>query len=140
MNIKIPVSVGELIDRITILRLKRARIHDRRKLTNVTAELERLEAICEREIGSLGDAPPRVRKRVGELEEVNRRIWDAEDELRSLERASQFGPRFTEAARQVYLLNDERYRLKRALSEDHGSGILEEKYHAAVDYEPGRER
>ncbi|WP_419950079.1 DUF6165 family protein [Candidatus Palauibacter sp.] len=133
MNIEIPVSAGELIDRLSILRLKRARIRDLRKRANIISELERLEAIRERTIGPLDDAPPYVRQRVAELDEANRGIWDVEDELRALERAGDFGPRFTAAARQVYRLNDERHRLKRALSEDYGSGILEEKSHASAD-------
>ena len=135
MNIEIPVSAGELIDRITILRLKRARIRDRRKLANVNAELERLRKICERTIGSLEEAPLRVTERLGELEAVNRGIWDVEDKLRALERARDFGSDFIDAARQVYRLNDERHRLKRALSEDYGSAILEEKSHASTDPE-----
>jgi hypothetical protein len=129
VNIEIPVSAGELIDRIVILRLKQARIRDRRKLANVNSELANVEAVCARTIGPLAAAPPRVRKQVEALAEVNRGIWDVEDELRRLESADDFGPRFTEAARQVYRLNDERHRLKRALSEDYGSGILEEKSH-----------
>ena len=133
MNIEIPVSAGELIDRLSILRLKRARIRDPGKRANVISELERLEAIRERTIGRLDDAPPHIRRRVADLDEANRGIWDVEDELRSLERAGDFGPRFTEAARRVYHLNDERHRLKRALSEDYGSGILEEKSHASAD-------
>lgn len=135
MNIEIPVSAGELIDRIVILRLKQARIRDRRKLANVNSELANVEAVCERTIGALDAAPSRVRERVAALAEVNRGIWDVEDELRRLERAADFGPRFTEAARQVYRLNDERHRLKRALSEDYGSGIVEEKSHASADPE-----
>lgn len=139
MNIEIPVSAGELIDRITILRLKQARIRDRRKLANVNSELANVEAVCERTIGRIDAAPSRVRERVAALAEVNRGIWDVEDELRRLERAHDFGPRFTEAARQVYRLNDERHRLKRALSEDYGSPILEEKSHAtgAPETSPG---
>lgn len=135
MNIEIPVSAGELIDRITILRLKQARIRDRRKLANVNSELERLQGICERTIGSLEEAPLRVTERLGELEAVNRGIWDVEDKLRALERARDFGSRFIDAARQVYRLNDERHRLKRALSEDYGSAVLEEKSHASPDRE-----
>ena len=135
VNIQIPVSAGELIDRITILRLKRARIRDRRKLANVNSELANVEAVCARTIGALESAPFRVRERVAALMEVNRGIWDVEDELRRLERAHDFGPRFTEAARRVYRLNDERHRLKRALSEDYGSAILEEKSHASADPE-----
>ncbi|MCY3598497.1 MAG: DUF6165 family protein [Gemmatimonadetes bacterium] len=135
MNIQIPVSAGELIDRITILRLKQSRIRDPRKLANVNSELERLQEICEQTIGPLEGAPLRVTKRLGELEAVNRGIWDVEDKLRALERARDFGHRFIEAARQVYRLNDERHRLKRALSEDYGSAILEEKSHASADPE-----
>ncbi len=137
MNIEIPVSAGELIDRITILRLKRARIRDRRKLANVNSELANVEAVCVRMIGALEVAPSGVRERVHALAEVNRRLWDVEDELRRLERANDFGPRFTEAARRVYRLNDKRHRLKRALSEDYGSAILEEKSHATADPETG---
>ena len=133
MNIKIPVSAGELIDRITILRLKQARIRDRRKLANVNSELANVEAVCARTIGALEAAPSRVRELVAALAEVNRGIWDVEDELRRLDRANDFGPRFTEAARQVYCLNDERHRLKRALSEDYGSAIIEEKSHPETD-------
>lgn len=129
------MSAGELIDRITILRLKQVRIRDHRKLANVNSELANVEAVCERTIGALEAAPSRVRERVAALAEVNRGIWDVEDELRRLERADDFGPRFTEAARQVYRLNDERHRLKRALSEDYGSGIVEEKSHASADPE-----
>ena len=140
MNIEIPVSVGELIDRLSILRLKRARIRDPRKLANVVSELERLEAIRERTIGPPDDAPPHVRQRVADLvadlDEANRGIWEVEDELRSLERTGDFGPRFTAAARQVYRLNDERHRLKRALSEAYGSAILEEKSHSTADPGP----
>ncbi|WP_420449577.1 DUF6165 family protein [Candidatus Palauibacter sp.] len=135
MNIEIPVSAGELIDRITILRLKQARIRDRRKLANVNSELANVEAVCERTIGRIDAAPSRVRERVAALAKVNRGIWDVEDELRRLERAHDFGPRFTEAARQVYRLNDERHRLKRALSEVYGSPIIEEKSHATADPE-----
>ena len=133
MNIEIPVSAGELIDRITILRLKQARIRDRRKLANVNSELANVEAVCERTIGTLEAAPSRVRERAAALAKVNRGIWDVEDELRRLERAGDFGPRFTEAARQVYRLNDERHRLKRALGEDYGSAIIEEKSHPEAD-------
>ena len=135
MNIEIPVSAGELIDRITILRLKQVRIRDRRKLANVNSELANVEAVCERTIGTIDAAPARVRERVAALADVNRGIWDVEDELRRLERAHDFGPRFTEAARQVYRLNDERHRLKRALSEDYDSPIIEEKSHATADPE-----
>ena len=129
------MSAGELIDRIVILRLKQARIRDRRKLANVTSELANVEAVCERTIGALEAAPSRVRERIAALADVNRGIWDVEDELRLLERADDFGPRFTEAARQVYRLNDERHRLKRALSEEYGSAIPEEKSHASADPE-----
>jgi len=135
VNIQIPVSAGELIDRITILRLKQSRIRERRKLAHVKSELERLEEICERTVGPLEEAPLRVTKRLGEPEAVNRGIWDVEDKLRALERARDFGPCFIEAARRVYRLNDERHRLKRALSEDYGSAIVEEKSHASADPE-----
>ncbi len=121
--ITIPVSVGELVDRITILRLKKARFHEREKIAAVSSELDRLEEIREREVDEL-DA---IEAFVLDLAEINGRLWNIENELRELEEDQDFGPRFVESARRVYLLNDERYRLKCAIGEACGSDLTEEK-------------
>jgi len=121
-QILIPVSVGELFDRISILRLKLRKLSDESKLANVRYELESLESIAEQfplegEPGEFAQA----------LSVVNALLWDIEDQLRDMERRQDFSGDFVSAARQVYKLNDERFRLKSKLSRAFGSDIFEEK-------------
>lgn len=123
MHIEIPVSVGELVDRVTILRLKKARLQEREKIANAEFELAHLEEILEREVGELKG----IDSLIGQLHDVNAHLWEIEDELRDLEAVQNFGSRFVEKARQVYQFNDERYRLKRAISDHYGSMFVEEK-------------
>ena len=123
MHIEIPISVGELVDRITILRLKKEKLDEREKIANVELELAHLEEILEREVGDLKG----IESLVARLHDVNAHLWEIEDELRDLEAVQNFGVRFIEMARQVYQFNDERYRLKRAISDHYGSMFVEEK-------------
>jgi hypothetical protein len=123
VHIEIPVSVGELVDRIAILRLKKDRLHEREKIANAEFELAHLEEILEQEVGDLKE----IESLVGQLHDVNANLWEIEDELRDLEAVQDFGVRFVEMARQVYKFNDERYRLKRVISDHYGSMFVEEK-------------
>ncbi len=123
MHIEIPISVGELVDRITILRLKKDKLDEREKVANVGLELAHLEEILEREVGDLKG----IESLVVQLHDVNAHLWEIEDELRDLESVQNFGVRFIEIARRVYQFNDERYRLKRAISDHYGSMFVEEK-------------
>lgn len=123
MHIEIPISVGELVDRITILRLKKDKLDEREKVANVGLELAHLEEILEREVGDLKE----IESLVVQLHDVNAHLWEIEDELRDLESVQNFGVRFIEIARRVYQFNDERYRLKRAISDHYGSMFVEEK-------------
>ena len=123
MHIEIPISVGELVDRITILRLKKDKLDEREKVANVGLELAHLEEILEREVGDLKG----IESLVVQLHDVNAHLWEIEDELRDLESVQNFGVRFIEIARRVYQFNDERYRLKRAISDHYGSMLVEEK-------------
>ena len=123
MHIEIPISVGELVDRITILRLKKEKLDEREKVANVGLELAHLEEILEREVGDLKG----IESLVVQLHDVNAHLWEIEDELRDLESVQNFGVRFIEIARRVYQFNDERYRLKRAISDHYGSMFVEEK-------------
>lgn len=118
--IAVPVSVGELLDKIAILRIKRARIPDPAKLANVARELAALEAL---------DVPGRepLGALEGELRAVNEALWDVEDDIRALDARGDFGPAFVALARSVYRLNDRRAALKRAINERAGSGLVEEK-------------
>jgi len=123
VDILAPISVGELIDKITILRIKRERIRGAGAQANVARELESLLEIRARAGLVAGD----VDRLEEQLFQVNGRLWDIEDQLRSLERENKFQERFIELARSVYRLNDQRSTLKRKINEVTGSGIIEEK-------------
>lgn len=124
MEILAPISVGELIDKITILRIKSRRLADPAKLANVGRELARLEAL---QAGLPDD--PEFLDLVSELEAVNATLWDIEELKRAHEKEGRFDDAFVDLARQVYLRNDRRAALKRALSVRAGSAIVEEKSH-----------
>lgn len=122
-DIRIPVATGELLDKITILRIKSERIADPGKLTNVRRELELLEDIWR----GLDGGDKRVTMRIERLKAVNERLWDIEDRIRAKEAAGDFGREFVELARGVYLNNDERAAIKREINELTGSTLVEEK-------------
>src|SRR5438132_5209573 len=113
MAIMVPVSWGEVIDKITILEIKNARLTDDAKRDNVRRELNLLVTIREREFPRHAE----LAKLADALRSVNERLWDVEDEIRDQERAKTFGPRFVELARAVYVTNDQRSILKRRINE-----------------------
>ena len=129
VDILAPISVGELIDKITILRIKRERIHAAPARANVESELDRLLEIRAR--SSLDVAELAALEE--ELLQVNGRLWGVEDELRALEQAGDFRDRFIELARSVYRLNDRRSHLKRRINTVTGSMITEEKSYTAYE-------
>jgi hypothetical protein len=123
----VPVSWGEVIDKITILRIKAGRITRPAALANVQTELQALEAIA----ASVLAGEPALQSLEARLATVNAGLWDVEDALRASEAAADFGPQFVALARSVYKLNDERAALKRTINDIVGSSIVEEKsYHA----------
>jgi tetratricopeptide (TPR) repeat protein len=128
-NIQVPVSIGELFDKMTILEIKALRITDRRKLANVEKELAVIGALADASV-KLGDDGLKC---LDELREVNSRLWDIEDAIREHESRQDFGERFIELARSVYKNNDRRALLKRKLNELTGSELIEEKSYA--DYQ-----
>ena len=121
--VKVEISPGELIDRITILEIKAARIGDEAKRANIGIELEELTAARQASV----PASARLTALTGELKEVNQALWDIEDEIRALEAAMDFGPAFVELARAVYKTNDRRSALKRKINELLGSRLIDEK-------------
>jgi tetratricopeptide (TPR) repeat protein len=125
----IPVSFGELIDKITILKIKAQRIADAAKLANVRNELERLAAVRAR----LSAAGRDVDEFEAELMRTNETLWDVEDRIRDCEREKNFGPEFIELARSVYRTNDRRADIKRQLNTLAGSSIVEEKSYARYE-------
>jgi hypothetical protein len=119
----VPVSPGELLDKITILRIKSQRIHDAAKVANVRAELQLLE----RTWASLGAASQQVAADERALQSVNEQLWDIEDRIRDKEAARGFDQDFIELARAVYHRNDERAAIKQRINIALGSSIVEEK-------------
>jgi hypothetical protein len=126
MSVLVPVSWGEVIDKITILEIKAERLTDTAKLANVTRELTELAAVREREFpGHAGLAAL-----AAELKAINEKLWVIEDDIRDCERAKDFGARFVELARAVYVTNDERAMAKRRINDLLGSTLVEEKSYA----------
>lgn len=121
MIILAPISVGELIDKITILELKLEFLTDPKKLDNVKLELDHLLNILN------GLTIPDIVEERETLKLVNRRLWHIENFKRECEKNQTFGEEFVETARQVYLKNDLRAELKRRINEKAGSTIIEEK-------------
>ena len=123
MPILAPISAGELIDKITILRVKAQRIADPAKEANVQAELALLEATAAEDL----QPSPELERLTGELTEINAALWDIEDGKRDCERRQDFGPDFVALARRVYMDNDRRAAVKRQINMLVGREIVEEK-------------
>lgn len=122
--IKVPVSFGEVLDKITILEIKSERIKDEEKVKNVRLELDELSKTWDEAIaGKAGDIAE-LRKK---LKAINEKLWVIEDDIRDQERAQDFGPRFIELARSVYFSNDVRAAIKKDINLALGSKFVEEK-------------
>ena len=122
-EILVPVSPGELLDKITILRIKVARIQDAAKLANVKLELSLLEKTWQ----DSGAAAHDVALDERALENINGRLWDIEDRIRDKEAHQTFDREFIELARAVYICNDERAAVKKRINLQLGSRLIEEK-------------
>jgi hypothetical protein len=122
-EIKVPISPGELLDKITILRIKSQRMSDPAKVSNVRLELRALEQTWSASVHAEAD----VDADVNALLSVNERLWVIEDDIRDKERAQAFDADFIRLARAVYFENDERAAIKRRINTKLGSAIVEEK-------------
>jgi len=116
----VPVSWGELLDKITILQIKQERLSDAAKRANVAAELAAL-------LEPAGGAMALVAAPLAELKAINEQLWEIEDRIRDKERMSVFDGEFIELARAVYVTNDRRAAVKRQINEALGSALVEEK-------------
>jgi hypothetical protein len=122
-NIHVPVSPGEVLDKITILEIKSERMNDPEKVANVRTELTLLQETWasavsrDQVIDDLHD----------QLKKINETLWEIEDDIRDKERVKEFDERFIELARQVYFTNDRRSQVKKELNLHLGSLIIEEK-------------
>jgi hypothetical protein len=126
-EIKVPISPGELLDKITILRIKSRRMHDPQKLANVRVELDALQSTWDRSAPAEGDLATSLAADIEALLTVNERLWVIEDDIRDKERAGAFDAEFIRLARAVYRENDERAAIKRRINTTLGSRIVEEK-------------
>jgi len=126
-TIQVEIAPGELVDKITILEIKKERIADAGKLKNVNLEWETLTGALDANV----EKSVALSDLTASLKSVNEALWEIEDDIRDCERASDFGDRFVELARAVYVTNDKRAALKRDINELLGSRMIEEKSYAA---------
>ena len=122
MIINTPVSLGELMDKISILKIKKKNIHNKEKLINVNEELLLLEETL---LKSVNDK--KADKYMNELIKINLELWKIEDDIRDCERNKQFDQKFIDLARAVYFTNDQRSQIKLDINNYFGSTIVEVK-------------
>lgn len=127
MAVMIPVSWGELFDKVTILQIKSERMQDADKLANVRRELAELEKVLQ----TAGALAPDVVSAMDGLRDANSKLWDIEDDIRDCERERRFDAEFVRLARAVYYTNDERAALKKRINLLLGSELVEEKSYAS---------
>ena len=123
---QVPISWGELFDKITILQIKLENLTLKNALENVEQELKKLQSI-------LTQNGPKTMETIqleGELSQINQQLWGIEDKIRDKERANSFDDEFIQLARSVYITNDERSRIKRKINDLLGSELVEEKSYA----------
>ena len=123
MQLQVPVSVGEVLDKITILQIKLAHISDAAKRANIQNELDALLPLV------AGDAftTYQMQALMAELKSVNEALWDIEDDIREKEAAKSFDVEFIRLARAVYITNDKRAEIKKQINLATGSALVEEK-------------
>lgn len=126
-EIRVPLSPGELLDKLTILRIKAERIASPDQRANVRRELALLEEVWRDEV----PGAPELREEEAALARVNAALWDVEDALREREAAQRFDAEFVALARSVYRHNDERAEIKRRVNLKLGSPLIEEKSYRA---------
>ncbi|MDJ0777564.1 MAG: DUF6165 family protein [Gammaproteobacteria bacterium] len=122
-EILIPISPGELLDKITILQIKAERIDDATKVANVRVELELLTRVWDGAV----EVDDEISALTAELKSINEALWEIEDDIRDEERNKRFGERFIELARAVYVTNDRRADAKKRVNLHLNSNIVEEK-------------
>ncbi len=127
MSLLIPVSPGELLDKLTILLIKKERIAEKKKRGNIVRELGCLETVYSKQVQQSAE----LSQLFSELKTVNETLWDIEDDIRCCERHGDFGSGFVELARSVYKTNDRRARLKQRINELLDSELVEEKSYEA---------
>ena len=119
---EIEVSHGEIVDKLTILQIKKENISDTEKLININKEYDYLFTIVEIDLGISTESPDYLK-----LLSINKELWVIEDDIRDKERQKEFDEEFIKLARAVYHTNDVRAKLKKEINLKYGSGFVEEK-------------
>ena len=122
MIINTPISLGELLDKISILKIKKNNIFDRKKLIHINEELNLLESVLAESISD-----PKITEYMEKLVEVNSLLWKIEDDIRECEKKDQFDKKFIQLARSVYQTNDKRSEIKLDINKTFGSKLVEIK-------------
>jgi hypothetical protein len=125
MIIKIPVSTGELVDKITILEIKKNKIKDKKKLNEIKKEHKYLKEILIKKI----KLDKKIKHEISSLKKINLLLWNIEDGKRAAERNKEFGKKFIVLARDVYIYNDKRALIKLKINQMTKSSIVEVKSH-----------
>ena len=123
MKINVPISLGELLDKISILEIKNEKIKDEKKLNNVSKELISLNQTLKLLDLNSKDLKPLYDK----LKEINLKLWNIEDDIRILEKEGKFEEKFIQLARNVYITNDQRFEIKNQINIFFNSDFVEEK-------------
>ena len=127
MKVQIPVSVGELVDKITILEIKKNKIKEKKKLKSVIMELNLLQKELSKITGKRRALKNEFIKLSAKLAGINLRLWNIENRIRKMEAEKKFGKEFIEKARSVYIYNDKRSEIKNKINKLFGSKITEVK-------------
>jgi hypothetical protein len=123
MKINVPISLGELLDKISILEIKNKKILNKSKNLNIKKELKGLKNV----LSGLGINLSETNKLYSELYKINLTLWEIEDSIRVLEKNEDFGEKFIELARSVYMTNDQRFEVKNNINKLFNSEYVEEK-------------
>lgn len=122
MIFKVPLSIGETMDKLSILKIKKSRISNSTKLLHIEKEFKILSEICDKFL--LEEKPKQLYE---ELIKINEKLWTIEDEIRNMEKEKKFDNEFIQLARNVYFTNDERFRIKNELNFYFNSDLVEVK-------------
>jgi len=123
MKVNIPISLGELLDKISILEIKNKKILDESKILNIKKELNGLKKVLDELKINLSETNSLYNK----LYKINLTLWEIEDSIRVLEKNKDFGEKFIELARAVYITNDQRFEVKNDINKLFNSEFVEEK-------------
>jgi len=123
MYVKIKISIGELVDKITILQIKKEMIVDESKLKKIENELNHLQST----LTTISQKNDKLDELMAQLKEINTKLWKIEDDIRLLEKEERFDNEFIELARAVYITNDKRFEIKNAINFEFSSEIAEVK-------------